>query len=150
MATDLVAFLNARLDEDEQIAREAGFGGYDEWAYNPKSPWNSDAGPREAVIRFHGSAMSYVAAVDPVHGKYGTWDAQHIARWDPARVLAEVAAKRRILEQYEAELAVQSHGMGGLLTKHLVPRLYDVVRLLALPYRDQPGYRPEWTPDAGS
>jgi hypothetical protein len=41
--------------------------------------------------------LAYVAAVDPVHGKYGTWTARHIARWDPTRVLAEVDAKRRLL-----------------------------------------------------
>lgn len=51
----------------------------------------------------------------------------HLIHWMPPRVLAEVEAKRRILDAYEDET-------GYLL------------RLLALPYADRPGYREEWRP----
>lgn len=143
MTADLVAFLNARLDEDYRLAFEAGNGGPDRWVFDPELPWNSDVGPREAVVRFNGSALGYVAAVDPVHGKYGTWDAQHIARHDPARVLVEVDAKRRII----AEHSTQKWSVGD--------RVHDcqwegwpctTLRLLALPYAGHPDYQAEWAP----
>jgi hypothetical protein len=50
-----------------------------------------------------------------------------IARWDPARVLAECAAKRRIVEMYAGQ-----HGQPYVL------------HFLALPYADHPDYRQEW------
>lgn len=85
----------------------------------------------------------------------------HIARHDPARVLAEVEAKRRILEAVEryfdphpgqpctnldedgeqtwepCELHVER--MATAITPYVLP-------LLALPYADRPGYREEWQP----
>jgi hypothetical protein len=58
--------------------------------------------------------------------------AEHIARWDPARVLAEVNAKRRILDE-----AVRLMSYDGE---------FQFLELLALPYADRPGYREEWRP----
>jgi hypothetical protein len=70
-----------------------------------------------------------------------------MARWDPARVLAEVDAKRRILTAHTAM-------MPGWCTTCDVPGDYrgnlsgcETLRLLAMPYADHPDYRPEWTPD---
>ncbi|MDT9688182.1 DUF6221 family protein [Streptomyces sp. P9(2023)] len=101
---DLIAFLRARLDEDEQTARAASDGWY---LYDPEQ------------------AIAFV----PVE------DTQHIARHTPARVLAEVDAKRRILNDL----------WGG-------PDHEDMwahhIRLLALPYADHPDYRDEWRPQA--
>jgi hypothetical protein len=51
--------------------------------------------------------------------------------WDPARVLAECAAKRRIVS-FAADLTEEGTD--------------DLLRLLALPYADHPGYRQEWRP----
>jgi hypothetical protein len=61
----------------------------------------------------------------------------HIARHDPARVLAEVVAKRRILDLFTPP--VSEWGSETL-------RLYGLAQLLALPYADRPGYREEWRP----
>jgi hypothetical protein len=76
--------------------------------------------------------------------------AEHIARWDPARVLAEVEAKRRILDEHDPSPT----------TKTCCPtcRDYDepiqapcpTVRLLAQPYADRPGWREEWRLDGGA
>ncbi|MEV7288111.1 DUF6221 family protein [Streptomyces sp. NPDC093252] len=56
----------------------------------------------------------------------------HIVRHDPARVLAETDAKRRVL--------------AWALTAPPSPSTDHVLRLLALPYADQPGYRAQWRP----
>jgi hypothetical protein len=63
---------------------------------------------------------------------------------DPARVLAEVDAKRRLLDL---------HPYAGLLSAPescescvVIPGPCPTLRLLALPYADRPGCRPEWRP----
>lgn len=84
--------------------------------------------------------------------------AGHIARHDPARVLAEVAAKRRILELHRradaepwwpagAGPAAYCIGCGGSFQEEaMVPDANDcpVVRLLAAPYSGRPGWDPSW------
>lgn len=67
---DLIAFLRAQLEDDEQIAREAVR--WDEGC----SAW-SDAGEPDWV---------------------------HITRHDPARVLADVDAKRQMVDKLAYEL----------------------------------------------
>ena len=62
----------------------------------------------------------------------------HIIRHDPARVLAGVAAKRALLELVLAD----QNANGG---KNSDP-WNQVMRLLALEYRDRPGYRQAWVP----
>ncbi|MGW4426419.1 DUF6221 family protein [Streptosporangium sp. NPDC004631] len=82
---DLIAFLGARLDEDVLVAIAA-----------PRGPWSWIApngypqritNPRAVVV-----AETYCSPRAPVRV------ADHIVRHDPARVLAEVAAKRQIIE----------------------------------------------------
>ena len=73
----------------------------------------------------------------------------HILRFDPKRVLAECDTKRRIIELCKPPLVDVSPptrpgtefipGMGR-------PWGEPVLRLLALPYADRPGYRAEWRP----
>ena len=46
MTADLVAFLRARLDEDQKLAFEAGDGGHDNWIFNPELLWEGPDGPR--------------------------------------------------------------------------------------------------------
>jgi hypothetical protein len=55
----------------------------------------------------------------------------HVSRWDPARVLAECEAKRRIVEW-----------MGDKVWHVLYSD--DVLCALALPYADRPDFDPEW------
>lgn len=141
MTDDLVAFLRARLDEDEQVARAAVAG-----------PWFASPGR-------HADAAEYIidscpgAAGDIVSQSYGEGgvlgmaNANHIARHNPARVLAEVDAKRRFINEYaenrEAADAEQcpNEWNGGIdmLGSFVLP-------VLALPYRNHPDYRSEWAP----
>lgn len=133
---DLVQFLRARYDEEHLLAIEAGDGSPAAWTYAPELTWNGPDGPREAVVDFHGSAMGYVAVVDPVHGEHGTWQARHIARHDPARVLRDIEAKRQLID--------------WVLRWPLRPgppsSVDGVLERLALPYADHPDYRDTWRP----
>lgn len=145
MTADLAGFLRARLDEDEQAARAATPG---PWYAKPYE--HDDDADCEASI---GTDLQSVwAASDIVTGGYEGGgvcklaDAHHVTRHDPARVLAEVDAKRRIIAQYEDHARLQAGGMGGLLTKYMVGELQGVLRLLALPYAAHPNYREEWRP----
>lgn len=146
MTADLVAFLRARLDDDEQAARAAmGINlmaawrrgkPVARWEYRPDSGaiWDGPTGEVQRALRVR-----------------FTWaaEAQHIVRHDPVRVLAEVDAKRRMLTaittdvQGMAELIVSEWGEGGYES---VPG--KLLCLLALPYAAHPDYRLEWAPDA--
>jgi hypothetical protein len=69
---------------------------------------------------------------------------EHARRHDPARVLAEVEAKRRIVEAFEADDNRERYGGCGDDCEWKA--LDYALRLLALPYADHPDYRPEWKP----
>jgi hypothetical protein len=74
-------------------------------------------------------------------------DLPHIARWNPARVLAECEAKRRIVGRLAA--ADRYAATGGVTTEYAEGYdhgILDAARFLALPYADHPDYRSEWTP----
>jgi hypothetical protein len=91
VSADLVAFLRQRLDEDEQVARAA---------IGKPSPTNEGLGP--GVWRAGGGIWDEVVDGDDMtiyaEGGHTPEQAQHIARWDPAAVLREVEAKRRIID----------------------------------------------------
>ena len=62
----------------------------------------------------------------------------HVRRWDPARVLAEIDAKRRILDW------VDEVSISRAVTWSFDPS--RPLRLLALPYADRDGYQQSWRP----
>jgi len=135
---DLVAFLRARLDDDEQVAQEAA----------------KMAGGQRWAARYHvitqmpepGRAGDTIAECAPFGGRYV---AKHIGRHDPERVLAEVDAKRRIVDRLDYwETNASRAGVAGLSNFERGTRaeLLATCRLLALPYADHPDYQPEWTP----
>ncbi|MBE4796151.1 DUF6221 family protein [Streptomyces caniscabiei] len=125
---DLVRWLNTQLDTDAEKARAATPG-----------PWTVDS-------ESHAEAIRSASGTDVVAG--GRWggeasvfesdeDAAHIAAWDPARVLREVDSKRRVLGAIEHLLGQVDDPFAGV---------DGVLRLLAVPYADRPGYREEWRP----
>lgn len=114
---DLVAFVRRCFDEDEELARVA--------AALTRSPWVNEG---STVMCGDGFA---VAGVED--GETAT--AQHIARWDPARVLAEVDAQRTLLDDLVRELDDDD--------TNETARWY--VQLLAQPYAGREGWRKEWT-----
>ena len=113
---DLVTFLRARLDEDEAIARAAIFEGCVDWA----------ATYCEHCESHEGTGI-------------------HIARHDPARVLADVAAKRARLDKYvEASVARQEYSSGVRDTLWMA---HDWnVRIDAAVYSSHPDYDETWRP----
>lgn len=80
------------------------------------------------------------------------WLAADLCACDhPARVLAEVAAKRRLVSYAKgkilaADRASQRGNFFGAVTDGAVGD--KVLQLLALPYRDHEDYDPAWAPDA--
>ncbi|HET6868922.1 MAG TPA: DUF6221 family protein [Solirubrobacteraceae bacterium] len=106
----LASWLLERITEDEAAARKA-----------VPSPWRiDDDGCCVFAPEGRGDDVAEM-----------TWDsAEHIARWQPARVLAECEAKRALLRWYGDGSDV---GDGG-----------QFLCLLAVPYADREGFREEW------
>jgi len=153
---DLVAFLRARYDDEARAATAATPG---PWWHNPSKQW---LGPEEfeAYDRTMGEEFvgyggphpftGCIAATGPADNPQSMADAAHIARWHPARVLAEVDAKRRIVDRLDYwETAASRAGVAGLSNFERGTRaeLLATCRLLALPYADHPDYQPAWVPE---
>jgi hypothetical protein len=114
---DLVQWLRAQLDEDERTARAADAAKDDNWWWGPDSESAAE---------------------------------RHVARHDPARVLREIDAKRQLIELHQERLE-QGYGSDvcaecdfGGVSQTYYP--CATLRLLALPYTDQPGYQEAWRP----
>lgn len=172
--TDLVEFLTARYDEDEAVARAAtqlpcceplGWRAADRWSHRPRGLFTrDDTGGRAITLLTPDYPESTDSGVDLIRAEDGGIPlnvADHIVTWDPARVLADIAAKRRILARHSALHAIVEPVDGGQWCTHCggwpcthegesVCTLcgYDDgcpdVRALASPYADHPDFRPEW------
>ena len=148
MTNDLLAFLNARLDEDEAAAEAA--------ARKRKPPWRAEvyAGGLAGSINNSPEGAS-PARHDRGHvaeAISGTV-APHIARHDPARVLREVAAKRAVIATvfaYEAKIDGEwacCHSADEIAAGSCPEtRLDDITALreLAAIWVGHPDYRDEW------
>lgn len=142
---ELVEWVRAQLDEDERLARRAAeLCG----CHPPALSWSFRDGDEPGDGR--------ILVVDDPHPdlkrKIGRrWNssyeglhmAEHIVRHDPARVLREIDAKRRILAEHALNGWVCTTCDNGEV-EQVFP--CPTLRLLALPYADQPGYREEWRP----
>lgn len=136
---DLIAFLNARLDDDERLASAASPG-----------PWSENAESDEVM------AVDGITVCDgfALSGNQLRATVAHIARHDPARVLAEVEAKRRILDEHrpivdgdrDPAWPPPGHCAECWSPKHedYHPWPCRIVRLLALSYADHEDYREVW------
>lgn len=144
--SDLRAFLLARLDEDEAAARVAVPG-----------PWTVDGG------------TVYATHVTDEVVRYTQDSADHIARHDPARVLREIEAKRRMLkdlqlqkhavvedcwytcaaatEERDGDESCDDQRRGGPCDCGRDARVMRQLRLLAFPCADHDDYQPDWATD---
>jgi hypothetical protein len=147
IVVDLVRWLGACLDEDERIARAATPGPWvDQGGYVTDS--GPDGLPRVQVTDY-GTQDGEPEEDNP----RGRADSAHIVAFaDPARVLREIDAKRRIVELHHAELVEAVNADGDERSGYWCfecdgePFPCRTLRLLALPYGDRPGYRAEWRP----
>jgi hypothetical protein len=129
MPQDLLMFMRVRLDEDfEAVRRVLGVNVMaaiqhgepaPRWVPSPKSDagvWDTSGVPRVKFV----------------------WarERDHIIRHDPARILAEIEAKRALVDEFE-RCGPNTQGYSGLRF---------AVRVLATVYADHPDYREEWRP----
>jgi len=129
----LTDFLLARIAEDEADAQT---GRNDAWHIQDPSRGWGDERDQELV-----GGGKLLARFDQEHGLVA---AHHVARWNPARVLAECDAKRRILAGYEH---VESFGRSSdSFTIAEIEYVERILPALALSYADHPDYRQVWKP----
>ena len=120
MAATIVEFITARLDEAEATAREVASSYGAVWYSHSEGVYDTETGGRV------------------VNGTWGVLEdhlGAHIVAHDPAAVLRDVEAMRRIVAMYEEEQR-ESHR----------DTLQDVVHELASRWPNHPDYRPAWRP----
>lgn len=168
----LVAWLRGCLDEDEAIAREASRFDYQEPIIDGGASWQWENPVDDTVINVDPLVDEYVGdgmyvslrseqehdtgvgplpqmaipAAEEVPAAVG----MHIARWDPAAVLADVDAKRRVLNLWDLARDVHRDGLargGGLLTpitRSALNTAEAAARALARAYRGRAGWQEGW------
>lgn len=117
---ELIAWLRAQLDDDERLAltfevREG------EWR-----------------CQHCAGAMTSAERLDSHLFETGHRE------WGPARVLAEVNAKRHLIAGYEG--ADEFYGRVQQAPAGEITGLYAAIQYAALPYADRPGYKESWRP----
>jgi hypothetical protein len=126
----LAEFLLARIAEDEEVVR----GVY------TKGAWGSPG----ALSDHEGVEVYALDSGAPVATVHDRRDARQVARFNPARMLADCQAKRQIAQAViDGQWAQFPDYAGGY-----VSAMEDAVAYLAAAYADHPDYRPEWRPTA--
>jgi len=148
---DIVEFLRARYAERRALAEAATVPSG--WEIRPN---HSDYAPAWEVCGVSDGGTIAEVIGDGWEGG-GVWheaDARFIAANGPAYVLADLAAKERIIEEAYAARENWRHGAGTMGTTEEVARATErrdvltfVARLLAAPYADHPDYGPAWALD---
>ena len=148
--SDLTDFLLARIAEDEAVARTAGEPPWDEWCYDDggevyhAETLRKDPDNRHYLNGVTCDTEGLSPAVDEDVGP-------HIARFDPARILAECEAKRRIVVQAEEASADRSScisefyvGAEERAQGYATDPGNLILRALASVYADHPDFDPAW------
>lgn len=141
---DLVQWLRAQLDEDERIVEVALRYVDADWR------WDEEENVALASSLTTSGRQEVAITADRWHRLMieGPGVVMHVAEHDPARVLREIDAKRRVIAWHrrptQEEFSSGRHRTMGC-------RCYDgwpctTLRALALPYAGRPGYREEWRP----
>ncbi|RMI47592.1 hypothetical protein EBO15_01440 [Actinomadura harenae] len=138
--TDIVDFLRSRLDEDELFAAR-GPGGQPiqpadlVWTYEPDTADARDGG--SVVARGHRILIDSPMVI-----------AAHVARWDPARALAEVEAKRRLMAEHRDDGDGHCQGCGMNAYEEMCRNIDNcpVLAALASVYAHHPEYDETWRP----
>ena len=123
---ELIAFVRRCLDDDERDAKAQQ--DFEAWVESQRDPTHVDA------------------IVIPPLSQLGS-------PGDPARVLAEVNAKRRILDRIESLLRTPGLPDSAAATRWgILMNEYElrILPALAQPYAGRDGWRPEWALDQHS
>jgi hypothetical protein len=124
--TDMVAFIEARLSEEEHVARDAG-----------GASWRCPAEvPGEVHDRTTGIAFTVRGA---------GYD-RHIALQDPARTLARIETSRVLLGEYTEVADRDTDRPTDDYTSGRAVGLGFAVRQLAAEYAWHPDYKAKWLP----
>jgi hypothetical protein len=128
----LVDWLREQVAEDERVALAAS-----------PPPW-TDGGYGEFGWVVHSEPYTEdTLSVELSDSDQGLADVAYLTRFDPARVLAEVTAKRDVLRHHAPVPAVRHPGFDCGWCGMSYP-CFDVLAL-AQPFASRPGFRPEWT-----
>lgn len=131
---ELIEFLRARFDDDERVVRvDPGL----------SQEWHTEVARDDP--RDEGRACVRSSQGDVITGDVDVERAEHIAHYDPARMLREVEAKRKLLD----DLFPDIEGMDGAIEGewgHHNPAADRLLEVLALPYADHDDYKEEWRP----
>ena len=135
---NVTEFLKARIAEDEKIARDATQGPWKWYApeydrtlgtLETETYKDGSTGPTSSVVTAHG----YDEPLVDISGG----DACHIAAFNPARVLAEVQAKREAIAHYESmDWEAECSGHQEYAGRFIL--------LMANVYADHPDYQDSW------
>lgn len=127
---DLVAFITARLDEDQQSAQRAiTASGGQNWRASDSGIYPEDD-PSHHPGPFIADAYGYT---DPEYGG-------HIARHDPARSLREIAAKRKLLWLHSSD-----HNDDTCDTCRVPRASCRTLLAMAAIWSDHPDYQTAWS-----
>lgn len=129
---DLAQWLRAQLDTDVERATTAAEEYGADWYYNDDFGYVLARRERDMV------ATGSQDFLDRPQG-------EHIAEWDPARVLREIDAKRMIVAAHERRPMPNGDSADCAQCWGAVWPC-PTLRLLALPYAAKPDYREEWAP----
>ncbi len=135
-ASPLVAFLAARLAEEEKIAHDA------------------ETLTRDELLAFYGDLFGS----GPLTGARRAY-AMHVSHFNPGRMLWDITGKQMILRMHnvwsevypdqpdDADRRCVGCGFNGI-EEEITPDIDDcpVLRALALPYYSHRDYRKEWRP----
>lgn len=130
--TNIMEFLQARLDDDERVALTA-IGeqpAYAVWAYEGDEVFAADVDRAGDTWNVTCDSEGLLPAVEKKDGP-------HIARHDPARVLRDVAAKRAVIEALMEIPAEHGKDAGFRAIGKSIPAMAAV-------YSDHPDYQKEW------
>lgn len=153
MNADQVAFAVARLDEDQTTAREGqpdpGDPRTGEWTAYGHQPGPKDR-RQDRRVQMVGTETEQTGWMVCEVGQFdrAPMIAAHIARYDPARVLREVGAARRILARYQdclARMEDPDYPQGAARDQ---AREYEdfVLPNLLVRWAGHPDYDQEWKP----
>jgi hypothetical protein len=141
---DLAAYILARYDEIEQVARAAiSASGHWRWEHGIGDMCNEPECPYGELMEKPrpGETHDGVKLME-VHGydvKQAWQGAEHIAMHDPAAVLADVTAKRAIVEVHGGQ-----HECPDPASWQYPYVGCETLRLLAQPFADRDDFRDQW------